>query len=99
MRIALGLEYDGRSFCGWQSQPGGCAVQDALERALASICARPVRVAAPPKRIGRTRLIVPEPEHPWRRFGKASGKEFWKEIREEGRQARRASAPIAGALE
>src|SRR5688572_1100803 len=46
MRIALGLEYDGRAFCGWQSQPGGCAVQDALERALASVCAQPVRVAA-----------------------------------------------------
>jgi tRNA pseudouridine38-40 synthase len=46
MRIALGLEYDGRPFCGWQSQPGGCAVQDALEHALGAICAQPVRVAA-----------------------------------------------------
>jgi tRNA pseudouridine38-40 synthase len=46
MRFALGLEYDGRGFCGWQSQLGGGAVQDALERALASICAQPVRVAA-----------------------------------------------------
>ena len=46
MRIALGVEYDGREFCGWQSQPGGCAVQDALERALAEICGHPVRVAA-----------------------------------------------------
>jgi tRNA pseudouridine38-40 synthase len=46
MRIALGVEYDGRAFCGWQSQPGGCAVQDALERALAGICGDPVRVAA-----------------------------------------------------
>lgn len=53
---------------------------------------RPVRVVPPPKRIGRTRLIVPEPEHPWRRFGKASGKKFWKEVREEGSHARRASA-------
>ncbi len=46
MRIALGLEYDGRRFCGWQSQPSGCAVQDALERALAAIGGRFVRVAA-----------------------------------------------------
>lgn len=45
MRIALGIEYDGRDFCGWQSQPGGCAVQDALERALSAICDHPVRVA------------------------------------------------------
>lgn len=34
MRIALGLEYDGRGFTGWQTQPGGTAVQNALERAL-----------------------------------------------------------------
>jgi len=46
MRIALLLEYDGRRFCGWQSQANGCGVQDALERALASICDVAVRVAA-----------------------------------------------------
>ena len=34
MRIALGLEYDGAAFCGWQTQPAGCAVQDHLEQAL-----------------------------------------------------------------
>ena len=34
MRIALGLEYDGTAFCGWQTQPGGCGVQDHLEQAL-----------------------------------------------------------------
>lgn len=45
MRIALGVEYDGRDFCGWQSQPGACAVQDALERALSGICVHPVRIA------------------------------------------------------
>lgn len=37
MRIALALEYDGAAFCGWQTQPSGCAAQDALERALARI--------------------------------------------------------------
>ncbi len=41
-RIALGLEYDGRAFCGWQTQPGGCAVQDALEAALAEVHGAPV---------------------------------------------------------
>jgi tRNA pseudouridine38-40 synthase len=41
-RIALGLEYDGRAFCGWQTQPGGCAVQDHLEQALASVHGAPV---------------------------------------------------------
>jgi tRNA pseudouridine38-40 synthase len=34
MRIALGLEYDGARFCGWQTQPSGCGVQDHLEAAL-----------------------------------------------------------------
>jgi tRNA pseudouridine38-40 synthase len=36
-RIALGIEYDGSRFLGWQTQPGGGTVQDALERALAVI--------------------------------------------------------------
>ncbi len=34
MRIALGLEYSGASFTGWQAQADGRGVQDALERAL-----------------------------------------------------------------
>jgi tRNA pseudouridine38-40 synthase len=40
------LEYDGRGFCGWQSQSGGCGVQDALEAALAQVAGSPVRVVA-----------------------------------------------------
>lgn len=36
-RIALGIEYDGSCFLGWQTQPGGGAVQDALEAALSGI--------------------------------------------------------------
>lgn len=43
MRIALGLEYDGAPFAGWQTQPRGNTVQDALERALAEIAGAPVR--------------------------------------------------------
>jgi tRNA pseudouridine38-40 synthase len=42
MRIALGLEYDGSSYCGWQTQPSACSVQDALEAALAQIAAERV---------------------------------------------------------
>jgi tRNA pseudouridine38-40 synthase len=45
MRIALGLEYDGSGFCGWQSQAGGGSVQDALESALAAVADAPTRVA------------------------------------------------------
>ena len=44
MRIALGLEYDGSTFCGWQSQPSGCGVQDYLENALEQIAGHSVRV-------------------------------------------------------
>ena len=42
LRIALGLEYDGASFCGWQTQPDGCAVQDALERALSGVAGKSI---------------------------------------------------------
>lgn len=46
MKITLALEYDGRGFCGWQSQPSGCGVQNALEKALAEIAGCPVAVTA-----------------------------------------------------
>ncbi|MGH8729968.1 MAG: tRNA pseudouridine(38-40) synthase TruA [Burkholderiales bacterium] len=42
MRIALGLEYDGSGFCGWQTQPRGCAIQDHLETALAAIAKKKI---------------------------------------------------------
>ncbi|GAB4170479.1 MAG: tRNA pseudouridine(38-40) synthase TruA [Rhodocyclaceae bacterium] len=44
MRIALGLEYDGSKFFGWQSQPCGNTVQDVLEGAIARIADRELRV-------------------------------------------------------
>ncbi len=34
MRLALGIEYDGSIFHGWQTQPSGLTVQDQLETAL-----------------------------------------------------------------
>ena len=42
MRLALGVEYDGSAFCGWQTQPARCGVQDHLEAALAHIAGEPV---------------------------------------------------------
>ncbi len=45
-RIALGLEYDGRAFHGWQTQPDGNTVQDHLERALGHIHGVPVDLLA-----------------------------------------------------
>ena len=45
-RIALGIEYDGRQFHGWQAQPGQVrTVQHTLEQALTQVAAHPVRVA------------------------------------------------------
>ncbi|MGE5469466.1 MAG: tRNA pseudouridine(38-40) synthase TruA [Bacteroidota bacterium] len=44
MRIALGLEYCGTNFHGWQSQPSGHTVQDALQAALGEIAGQAVGV-------------------------------------------------------
>jgi len=44
MRIALALEYDGSRFLGWQTQPGGGTVQDALQAALSGIAGGAVQV-------------------------------------------------------
>jgi tRNA pseudouridine38-40 synthase len=41
-RIALGLEYDGTDFCGWQRQPAGRSVQTCLEDALSRVADHPV---------------------------------------------------------
>lgn len=38
--------YDGRPFAGWQSQPGGLAIQDVIEARLAAIFGAPVRIHA-----------------------------------------------------
>jgi tRNA pseudouridine38-40 synthase len=46
MRIALGLEYHGTPFHGWQSQADGSGVQNALERALSEIAGQSVAVIA-----------------------------------------------------
>lgn len=46
MRIALGVEYDGSQYFGWQSQAGGHTVQDALQVALSGIANERIRVVA-----------------------------------------------------
>jgi tRNA pseudouridine38-40 synthase len=43
-RLKLIISYDGASFAGWQSQAGGNAIQDHIEKAFARICSKPVRV-------------------------------------------------------
>jgi tRNA pseudouridine38-40 synthase len=46
-RIALGVEYDGSAFSGWQAQlsPRLATVQESLETALSAIAAQPIKVS------------------------------------------------------
>lgn len=45
MRIALGIEYDGSAYHGWQTQqPGVPTVQQTLEQALSKVANQPVQV-------------------------------------------------------
>jgi tRNA pseudouridine38-40 synthase len=41
MRVVLGVEYRGTAYCGWQSQPSACGVQDVLETAVATFLGTP----------------------------------------------------------
>lgn len=45
MRIALGIEYDGHGFAGWQFQDHADTVQAQVEAALSKVADHPVRVA------------------------------------------------------
>jgi tRNA pseudouridine38-40 synthase len=45
-RIALGIEYDGSAFRGWQSQEKAIGIQSLVERALAIVADHPVEVMA-----------------------------------------------------
>lgn len=44
MRIALGIEYNGQAFCGWQYQDHSPSVQAVIEQALGKVANHPVRV-------------------------------------------------------
>ncbi len=44
MRIAIGIEYDGTAYNGWQRQRTGLGVQERLEQALAEVADEPVEV-------------------------------------------------------
>ncbi len=50
MRIALGIEYDGSAFCGWQIQDHSPSVQAVVEAALSKVATQAIRV----KCAGRT---------------------------------------------
>ncbi len=44
MRLALGIEYDGSQYHGWQKQPGLHTIQETLERAIQQVAQHPVEV-------------------------------------------------------
>ena len=45
-RLALGIEYDGSAFAGWQFQSHARSVQGDLQRALAQVADQPVELVA-----------------------------------------------------
>lgn len=53
-RLAVGLEYDGARFAGWQQQPGLLTIQDQVQRALAAVADHPVEATC----AGRTDAAV-----------------------------------------
>jgi tRNA pseudouridine38-40 synthase len=46
MRIAVGLEYDGSAYAGWQAQASLPTIQALTERALAAVAAQPVSLTS-----------------------------------------------------
>ena len=45
-RLALGIEYDGSAFAGWQFQSHARSVQGDLQRALTQVADHPVELTA-----------------------------------------------------
>ncbi len=43
-RIALGVEYDGSGYCGWQWQPGRASIQSEVQKSLTKVANRPVEI-------------------------------------------------------
>ena len=56
MRIALGLQYDGSSYSGWQTQVNQNTVQDELEKAISAFVGEHASATLPIQTItaGRT---------------------------------------------
>lgn len=45
-RLLFQCAYNGTPYRGWQSQPGGCTVQDTIEEAMSRILRQPIRIAS-----------------------------------------------------
>jgi tRNA pseudouridine38-40 synthase len=53
-RLAVGVEYDGTRYAGWQSQPGLPTIQESVQQALSAVADHPVSAVA----AGRTDAAV-----------------------------------------
>ena len=58
---------------------------------------KPERKRPEPRRVGRVQLAKPDPTHPWRDFGVAAGKQYWRGKRAAGRAARHAGEGLRSA--
>jgi tRNA pseudouridine38-40 synthase len=45
-RLAVGIEYDGTRYAGWQHQPGLLTIQDTVQKALSAVADHPITVTA-----------------------------------------------------
>jgi tRNA pseudouridine38-40 synthase len=73
-RIAIGIEYDGSAYCGWQQQPHARSVQGELERALTIVADHPVQLTAAGRtdagvhallQVAHFDTAATRPEHAW----------------------------------
>ena len=67
MRVALGIQYDGSGFRGWQAQPSGTrTVQTVLEQALAKVANHPIRLVCAGRTdtgcmaLAKSRISIPQ---------------------------------------
>jgi molybdenum-dependent DNA-binding transcriptional regulator ModE len=59
--------------------------------------ARPQHPKPEPRRVGRTTVVNPPKEHPWRQRGIAYSERFWRAARKRGADAKRANSQAAAA--
>ncbi len=80
-RIALGIEYDGGAYSGWQQQAHARSVQGALQEALGSVAAHPVELTAAGRTDAGVHALmqvahfdsgVSRPDHAWALGGTAA---------------------------
>jgi molybdenum-dependent DNA-binding transcriptional regulator ModE len=63
---------------------------DGMKLRWKELPARPLRVATPPRRRGRIKLVKPGKAHPWRKDGVGPGKEFWRSEKARAASVKRA---------